>query len=172
MLSLKCFFTIFHDLDSTLRWHFNRMVARMIQRNEPDWQKHFWQNYNSLPFKILTTLVFWLGTFLNPPKSSSALLETSSFSSKCTMYFRRSFIFSTSGLYFLPCSNFALFEEVKVPVFNSADYFQKKVPLWGFGVVMVLIHTKCVQLLQNYCPVVNSIFNVRYLLFNAFVYWL
>ena len=39
-------------------------------------------------------------------------------SSKCTMHFRWSFIFSTHGLYFLLCSNFGPFEEVKVPVYN------------------------------------------------------
>ena len=51
------------------------------------------------------------------------------------MHFRWSFIFSTYGLYFLPGSNFAPFEEVKVPV------SQKKCPLedfGGFGVVRVL----------------------------------
>ena len=34
------------------------------------------------------------------------------------------------GLYFLPGSNFASFEEVKVPVSNSAEFFQKS---GGFG---------------------------------------
>ena len=38
------------------------------------------------------------------------------------MHFRRSFRFSTYGLYFLPGSNFAPFEEVKVPVSNSVDF--------------------------------------------------
>ena len=32
------------------------------------------------------------------------------------------------GLYFLPCSNFAPFEEVKVPVSDSADFPQKSAP--------------------------------------------
>ena len=32
------------------------------------------------------------------------------------------------GLYFLPGSNFAPFEEVKVPVSNSAEFFQKSAP--------------------------------------------
>ena len=41
------------------------------------------------------------------------------------MHFRWSFIFSTYGLYFLPGSSFAPFEEVKVPVSNSAELFQK-----------------------------------------------
>ena len=34
-------------------------------------------------------------------------------------------------MYFLPGSNFAPFEEVKVPVSNSADFFQK-LPHGGF----------------------------------------
>ena len=61
-------------------------------------------------------------------------------SSKCTMHFRWSFIFSTYGLYFLPGSNFDPFEEVKVPVSNSAEFFPKSAP-WedfdGFGMVRV-----------------------------------
>ena len=44
------------------------------------------------------------------------------------MHFRWSFIFSTYGLYFLPGSNFALFEEGKGPVSNSAKFFQKSAP--------------------------------------------
>ena len=32
------------------------------------------------------------------------------------------------GLYFLPGSNFAPFEVVKVPVSNSAEFFQKSAP--------------------------------------------
>ena len=43
-------------------------------------------------------------------------------------------------MYFLPGSNFAPFEEVKVPVSNSADFFPKKCPLEDFlrfGVVRV-----------------------------------
>ena len=45
------------------------------------------------------------------------------------MHFPWSFIlFSTYGLYFLPGSNFAPFEEVKVPVSNSADFFQESAP--------------------------------------------
>ena len=51
-------------------------------------------------------------------------------SAKCTMHFRWSFIFSTYGRYFLLGSNFAPFEEVKVPVSNSADFFKKCAP-WG-----------------------------------------
>ena len=43
--------------------------------------------------------------------------------SKHTMHFRWSFIFSTYGLYVLPGSTFAPFEEVKVPVSNSAEFF-------------------------------------------------
>ena len=35
---------------------------------------------------------------------------------------------STYGLYFLPGSNFATFEEVRVPVSNSAEYFKKSAP--------------------------------------------
>ena len=31
---------------------------------------------------------------------------------------------------------------MKVPVSNSAEFFQKKVPLGGFGVVRVLKHTR------------------------------
>ena len=56
------------------------------------------------------------------------------------MHFRWSFIFSTYGLYSLPGSNFAPFEEVKVPVSNSDEFFQKKCPFenfGGFGVVRV-----------------------------------
>ena len=37
-----------------------------------------------------------------------------------------SLILSTCSLYFLPGSNFAPFEEVKVPVSNSADFFSPK----------------------------------------------
>ena len=55
-------------------------------------------------------------------------------------------IFRTYGLYFLPGSNFAPFEEVKVPVSNSAEFFsQKKCPLedfGGFGVVGVDTYPK------------------------------
>ena len=43
-------------------------------------------------------------------------------------------------MHFLPGSNFATFEEVKVPVSNSAEFFQKDVPLEdfeGFRVVRV-----------------------------------
>ena len=43
-------------------------------------------------------------------------------------------------MYFLPGRNFAPFEEVKVPVSNSADCFPKKCPMedfGGFGVVRV-----------------------------------
>ena len=57
------------------------------------------------------------------------------FSPKCTVHFRWSFIFSTYGLYFLPGGNCAPFEEVEVPVFNSADVYPPKMPLGGFGVV-------------------------------------
>ena len=56
------------------------------------------------------------------------------------MHFRWSFIFSTYGLYFLPGSNVAPFEEVKVPVSNSANCFPKKFHLKDFdkfGVVRV-----------------------------------
>ena len=59
--------------------------------------------------------VFWLGTLLNPPKSISALLETCPY-------------LSYSALYFLPSSNFAPFEEVNVPVSNSAEFFRKSAP--------------------------------------------
>ena len=44
------------------------------------------------------------------------------------------------GLYFLPGSNFAPFEEVKVPVSNGAEFKNKKCHLEdfdGFGVVRV-----------------------------------
>ena len=56
-------------------------------------------------------------------------------SSKCTgMHnFHWSFIFSTYGLYFVPGSNFAPFKEEKVPVSNSAEFFQKECPLEDFG---------------------------------------
>ena len=40
------------------------------------------------------------------------------------------------------CSNFVPFEEVKVPVSNSAEFFQRKCPLedfGGFGVVKVSV---------------------------------
>ena len=49
------------------------------------------------------------------------------------MHFRSSFVFSTYGLYFLPGSNFDPFEEVKVPVSNSAEFFQNCAPLVDFG---------------------------------------
>ena len=47
------------------------------------------------------------------------------------MHFCWYFVFSTYGLYFLPGSNFAPFEEVQVPVSNSADFLSQK----KFGVV-------------------------------------
>ena len=42
-------------------------------------------------------------------------------------------MFSTYGLYFFPGSDFAPFEQVKVPVSNSAEFFQKSAPwrIWG-----------------------------------------
>ena len=46
------------------------------------------------------------------------------------MHFRSAFIFSTYGLYFLPGSNFAPFEEVKVPVSNIAKFVSKKSAPW------------------------------------------
>ena len=79
-------------------------------------------------FCSLTPLAFWLGTFLNPPKSSSALLDTCS-SSKCTMHFRWSFIFSTYGLYFMPGSNFAAHLMRWKYQFPTVLNFSKKVPL-------------------------------------------
>ena len=94
--------------------------------------------------KTLTPEVFWLETFLNPPECSSALLETCPYI--VHMYITCIFInapcifndLSYSALvdlYFLPGSNFAPFEEVNVPVSNSADFFQKKVggfwKIWG-----------------------------------------
>ena len=51
-------------------------------------------------------------------------------SSKCTVHFRWSFIFSTYSLYFLPGRNFAPLEEVKVPLSKSAEFFPKSGP-WG-----------------------------------------
>ena len=54
-------------------------------------------------------------------------------SSKCTMHFRWYFIFSAYGLHFLP------FDEVKVPVSISGEFYPKG-PLddfGGFGVVRV-----------------------------------
>ena len=83
-----------------------------------------------------------VGTFLNPPGKSSrkhALIF------KMHHAFCWSFIFSTYGLYFLPGSIFAPFEEVKVPVSNSADFFPKKCPLedlGGFEVVRVNLALK------------------------------
>ena len=72
------------------------------------------------------------------------------------MHFRWSFIFTTYDRYFLPGSKFAPFEEVKVPVSNSAEFFLKTAPwrIWedwggfgkigedlgGFGVVRVKGH--------------------------------
>ena len=75
-------------------------------------------------------------------------------SSKCTVHFRWSFIFSTCNLYFLPGSNVAPFEEVKVPVSNSAEFFQK-VTLGGFWVVrvndLILPHTDVCIALHTQC---------------------
>ena len=74
----------------------------------------------------------------NLPESSKILQCTFGnmpLSSKCTMHFRWSFIFSTYGLYFLPGSNFAPFEEVKVPVSKSADFFPKRCPLEDLGLL-------------------------------------
>ena len=53
-------------------------------------------------------------------------------SSKCTMHFRWSFIFSIYGLYFLPGSNFAPFEERCKYQFPTSLNISKKVPLVGF----------------------------------------
>ena len=86
----------------------------------------------------LTPSVFWLNR--NLPEFSKIIQCTFGnmpLSSKCTMHFRWSFIFSTRRLYFLPGSNFAPFEEVKVPFSNSADFYSQKVPFWGFRVVRV-----------------------------------
>ena len=58
---------------------------------------------------------------LNPLKSSSTLLETCPYLKKCSMHFRWSFS-ALYGLYFLPGSSFAAFEEVKVPISNSAEF--------------------------------------------------
>ena len=60
------------------------------------------------------------------------------------MHFRWSFIFSTCGLYFSPGSNF---EEVKVPVPNSAEFSLKSAPWrnWGwlgFKNVWCTVHYK------------------------------
>ena len=65
------------------------------------------------------------GNFPESPKIHHCTFGNMPLSSKCTMHFRCSFIFSTHGLYFLPGSNFAPFEKVKVPVSSSAEYFQK-----------------------------------------------
>ena len=71
-------------------------------------------------------------------------------SSKCTLHFRWSFIFSTYGLYFLPGSNFAPFEEMKVPVSNSAVFvFPKKCPLEDFGGFRV-VRTNVVHICRIY----------------------
>ena len=91
--------------------------------------------------KSPTLQVFWLGTSPNPPKSSKILQCTFGnmpLSSKCTMHFRWSFIFSTCGLYFLPGSNFGPLESTS---FQRCWIFPKKCPLedfGGFGVVRVL----------------------------------
>ena len=71
----------------------------------------------------------------NLPESSKILQCTFGnmpYRQNAPMHFRWSFIFSTYGLYFLPGSNFSTFEEVKMPVSYSADFFSKKVTLWGF----------------------------------------
>ena len=70
----------------------------------------------------------------NFPESSKILQYTFGnmpLSSKCTMHFRWSFIFSTYGLYFLPGSNFGPFEDVKVPVLIFSP--QKSAPWKIFG---------------------------------------
>ena len=56
-------------------------------------------------------------------------------SSKCTMHFRWSFIFSTYGLYVLPGSNFAPFEEVKVPVFQKSAPWRILMDLGWLGLI-------------------------------------
>ena len=76
-----------------------------------------------------------LGTFLNPPKSSSALLETCPYlqNAPCTFV-----DLSYSALTSCTCTSCR--EEVNVPVSNSAEFFQKSAP-WriveDFGVVRV-----------------------------------
>ena len=41
-------------------------------------------------------------------------------------------------MYFLPGSNFVLFEEVKVPVSNSAEFFQNSAPCEDFAEFVVV----------------------------------
>ena len=74
----------------------------------------------------------------NLPESSQIIQCTFGnmpLSSKCTMHFRWSFRFSTYDQYFLPGSNLAPFEEVKVPlpVSNSAEFFPQKKILEDLG---------------------------------------
>ena len=69
---------------------------------------------------------------MNPLKSISALLETCPYLQNAPCIFVDLSYLALYGLYFLPGSNFAPFEEVKVPVTNSAYFLQKKVPLGGF----------------------------------------
>ena len=62
------------------------------------------------------------------------------------MYFRTSFIQHLHySLYCLPGSDFAPFEEVKVPVSNSAKFSQKSAPwriLEDFGWFGIIYHVK------------------------------
>ena len=101
------------------------------------WNCHRVSCLNPYPLGILAR---------NFPDSSKILQCTFGnmpLSSKWTMHYRWAFIFSTYGLYFLPGSNFAPFEEVKVPVSNSAEFFKKSAPwrIWG-GWVRILIQRK------------------------------
>ena len=74
------------------------------------------------------------------------------------MHFRLTFIFSTYGLHFLAGSNFAPFQEVKVPVSNSVDFFfQKSVPwiLEDLRVIRVKDDIQPLELVSLIIPVLE-----------------
>ena len=83
---------------------------------------------NPNPLKL-----FWQGTLPNPPKSSSALLETCPYLQNAPHIFVDLSYSALMGCTSWPGSNFAPFEEVKVPVSKSADFFLLSAPLEDFG---------------------------------------
>ena len=84
-----------------------------------------------------------IGTFLNPPKSSSALLETCPYlQNEPCMFVDLSYsalMACTGTSCHLPGSNFAPFEKVKlkVPVSNSVEFSPKSAP-WTWRILEIL----------------------------------
>ena len=97
---------------------------------------------------------YWLRTFLNPPKSSSAHLQTCPYLQNAPCIFDH-IQHLQYGLHFLPGSNFAPFESVKVPVSKSAEFFQN-----------------CVHILyvREYCVFTKLFMGTRYSKISNFGY--